>query len=124
VAKTDNARFTRTAESIGTALGHLAGRVDSWSKQRGEIATELKRIVSVAQDMLGQLGHGPKPSKRRRKSKTEDSPIPPAVKAKLGRPRRKRTRPASPSVDGPNLTKPDDVRGTIRASGARRARRG
>ena len=122
--KTDNARVTRTAESIGTALGHLAGRVDSWTKQRGEIATELQRIVSVAQDLLAQLGHRPKPSQRKRKSKTDDSPIPPAVKGKLGGPRRKRTRPASPSVDGPNLTKPDDVRGTIRATGGRRARGG
>ena len=125
MAKTNNARITRTAESIGSALGHLVGRVDSWNKQRGELATELKRIVSVAQDMLGQLGHGSKPAKRgRKKRQTADSPIPPAAKTKLSGPRRKRPRPASPSVDGPNLTKPDDVRATIRSSAGRRAPRG
>ena len=46
---------TITAENIGTAFGRVAAKLDSWKAQRAEIAAELNRVVSAAQNMLSSL---------------------------------------------------------------------
>jgi ElaB/YqjD/DUF883 family membrane-anchored ribosome-binding protein len=45
-----------TAESIGSAFGRVAARLDHLKKQRSEIAAELNRVVAAAQRMLNHLG--------------------------------------------------------------------
>jgi hypothetical protein len=45
-----------TAENIGAALGRVAARLDSWKRQRTEIAGELNRVVAAAQRLLSHLG--------------------------------------------------------------------
>jgi hypothetical protein len=55
------------AESIGTALGHLAARLDDLKKQRKNIVGELNAIVARGQAMLRELGHGDAPAARRNK---------------------------------------------------------
>ena len=48
-------RVDITAENIGSALGRVAARLDSWKNQRTEIAAELNRVVAAAQRMLSHL---------------------------------------------------------------------
>jgi len=45
-----------TAENIGATLGRVAAKLDSWKRQRTEIAAELNRVVAAAQRMLSHLG--------------------------------------------------------------------
>jgi hypothetical protein len=45
-----------TAQNIGTTLGRVAAKLDSWKRQRAEIAAELNRVVAAAQRMLSHLG--------------------------------------------------------------------
>jgi hypothetical protein len=45
-----------TAESIGSALGRVAAKLDRWKRERGEIAAEIQRLMTSAQGMLGDLG--------------------------------------------------------------------
>src|SRR5581483_6207300 len=51
-------RLNGAAEQIGGALGRLAGRIDNWEQQRDEIASELRKYIASAQEMLTSLGHG------------------------------------------------------------------
>jgi hypothetical protein len=44
-----------SAENIGSALGHVAARLDAWKVQRQEIGAELQRVMSKAQGMLSDL---------------------------------------------------------------------
>ena len=44
------------AEAIGTALGHVAARVDAWKRQRAEIQRELQKLLASGQTMLRDLG--------------------------------------------------------------------
>lgn len=46
-----------TAEGIGRALGHVAARLDSWKKQRAQIAADLQELMDAGQAMLRDLGH-------------------------------------------------------------------
>jgi hypothetical protein len=46
-----------TAESIVTALGHVAARVDSWKQQRTEIASEIQKLLTSAHALMRDLGH-------------------------------------------------------------------
>jgi hypothetical protein len=57
VAKRGRSRSTVniTAENIGSALGRVAAKLDSWKQQRAELASELNRVVSAAQGMLSSL---------------------------------------------------------------------
>lgn len=58
MAKQDSqSGLNRTAENIGTGLGHLQAKYDEWLKQRGAIASELRAYMSSAQKMLADLGH-------------------------------------------------------------------
>jgi hypothetical protein len=45
-----------TAQNIGATLGRVAAKLDSWKRQRTEIAAELNRVVAAAQRMLSHLG--------------------------------------------------------------------
>jgi hypothetical protein len=51
-----SATLNATAETIGTALGHVAARVDAWKQQRTEIAADIQRLVRTARGMLADLG--------------------------------------------------------------------
>ncbi len=48
----------KTAEGVGSALGHVAARVDAWKKERQAIAAHLQDVVASAQKVLKELGHG------------------------------------------------------------------
>lgn len=45
-----------TVESIGSALGQVAARLDVWKQQRSEIAADIRRILRTGENMLGELG--------------------------------------------------------------------
>ena len=45
------------AETIGASLGHLAARLDSWNKQRAQLAGDITRLMNSARGYLGHLGH-------------------------------------------------------------------
>jgi len=49
-------RLDAAAKEIGTTLGHLATRIDTWRQQRDEIATEVRQAVEVGRRMLIELG--------------------------------------------------------------------
>ena len=49
-------QLTATAESLGSALGHVAARLDAWKRQRTEIAADIQQLLQSAQNMLGDLG--------------------------------------------------------------------
>ena len=57
----------RTAATMGSALGHVAARVDSWKKQRAEIFADIQRLISSAQGLLTDLGGTATPAAPRRK---------------------------------------------------------
>ena len=57
----------RTAATMGSALGHVAARVDSWKKQRAEIFAEIQRLINSAQGLLADLGSTPRTAARRGK---------------------------------------------------------
>jgi hypothetical protein len=49
-------QLNATAESLGSALGHVAARLDAWKRQRAEIAADIQKLLHSAQGMLGDLG--------------------------------------------------------------------
>ena len=51
-----HASLTHTAESLGTALGQVAARLDAWKKQRTAIAAEIHQWLDSAKGLLGDLG--------------------------------------------------------------------
>jgi hypothetical protein len=60
-------RLTGTAETIGTALGNVAAKLDGWMAQRKEIANELNAVITRARGMLSSLEvpfPGRKPGRR------------------------------------------------------------
>jgi hypothetical protein len=62
---------TGVPETIGTALGTVAGKLDGWLAQRQEIADELNAVITRAQGMLARLGGAVSNAGRRgRPSKT------------------------------------------------------
>jgi hypothetical protein len=52
---------------MGSALGHVAARVDSWKKQRAEIFADIQRLIRSAQGLLTDLGGSTTAVVRRRK---------------------------------------------------------
>ena len=40
----------------GAALGQVAAKLDTWKKQRGEIAAEIYQLLDAAKALLGDLG--------------------------------------------------------------------
>jgi hypothetical protein len=51
-----SAKLNAGAETIGTALGRVAAKLDAWKKQRAEIAGDIQKLLRSAQGMLGDLG--------------------------------------------------------------------
>ena len=49
-------QLNATAESLGSALGHVAARLDAWKRQRAEIAVDIQKLLHSAQGMLGDIG--------------------------------------------------------------------
>src|ERR1043165_9213656 len=45
-----------TAENIGAAMAQVAARIESWKKQRAEIAADMHKIFRSAQDFMGEVG--------------------------------------------------------------------
>ena len=52
-------RLTGTAETIGTAFGNVAAKLDGWMAQRREIANELNAVIARAKGMLSSLEFPP-----------------------------------------------------------------
>ena len=66
---------TAIAEGLGSALGKIAGRVDAWNSQRGEIAKDLRQLITHAQGVLTDVMRAPAPN------------VPGTRKGKGGRPK-------------------------------------
>ena len=112
MAKTRGPRTT-TLDSVaiaaGSALGRLAARIDSLTKQREAITTEIQRYARQAEGALKGLaagknpfaGRAPRaakktaPRKRRTMSAAARKKIAAAQKARWARARRKATRKGS-----------------------------
>ena len=43
------------AEGIGSALGHMAARVDAWNSQRTVISRDLEKLIAHAQGLLSEV---------------------------------------------------------------------
>ncbi|MEO8070864.1 MAG: hypothetical protein ABI652_05645 [Acidobacteriota bacterium] len=55
--KTAPTELDHSAETIGTALGHVASRVDAWKQQRDELSSEIQKVLHSAQQLMIDLGH-------------------------------------------------------------------
>jgi ElaB/YqjD/DUF883 family membrane-anchored ribosome-binding protein len=55
--KKHSTALVTTAEHVGSALGHVAARVDLWKKQRAEIAADLQKLMANARGLMNDLGH-------------------------------------------------------------------
>lgn len=116
MAKSMKTGLDSTAEGIGTALGHLALRLDSWKKQRGEIVAEIQKLAKTAQSMLQELGGESEPERVRKGGRKKGYKMSAETKAKLRAAWKRRKELAG----GTEKTKPGDVRATIRASEGRK----
>jgi hypothetical protein len=45
-----------TAENVGSALGHLAARLDRWKADRASIAADIQQLLKSAQGLLDDVG--------------------------------------------------------------------
>ena len=59
--------LTATAEGLGVTLGHIAGRVDAWKRDRRALAREIHAVVKAAHAMLHEIGAHPAASAEARK---------------------------------------------------------
>lgn len=86
--------MTGVAVSIGTALGHVAARLDGWLSQRDLIAKELSNVIDRARGMLSQLGtlEVPLPGRRGRPAAST------AAVPEAGRKRRKMSAKARKAI--------------------------
>ena len=110
MAKTRGRKTTLDSVAIaaGSALGRLAARIDSLTKQREAITTEIQRYARQAEGALKGLAAGKNPfagpaakkaapRKRRTMSAAARRKIAAAQKARWARARRKAARKASPA---------------------------
>ena len=51
-----NAALNRTAVQLGRVFGRVAARVESLSRQRAELRTELQRVIDGATSLMNDLG--------------------------------------------------------------------
>jgi hypothetical protein len=75
-------RAVVTAETIGSALGSLARRVDALKKHRASLATDIHAILAAGHRMLSELGH-PQSTRDGRKRQPKGSAAREATKARL-----------------------------------------
>lgn len=66
---------TALAEGLGAAFGKVAGRIDAWNSQRGDIAKDIQQLITHAQRILKDVVHAPSPA------------VPDTRKGKGGRPK-------------------------------------
>src|ERR1041385_2110831 len=75
------------AEGIGSALGHMAARVDAWNSQRTVIGRDLEQLIAHAQgllkDVMGQEAPGTPARPRRKGGRPKGYKMSAATKAKL-----------------------------------------
>lgn len=83
-------RVDTTAENIGSALGRVAARLDSWKNQRAEIAAELNRVVAAAQRMLSHLGPDEAPAEAAKAVKKARRTLSAAARARISAAQKKR----------------------------------
>ena len=50
-----NTTLNATAESLGSALGLVAARLEKWKSERASIAADIQKLLSSASSMLGDL---------------------------------------------------------------------
>jgi hypothetical protein len=60
-------RLNATAESLGSALGHVAARVEALNRQRAEVAADIRRIIAAGERLLTELGQSAQTAVARRK---------------------------------------------------------
>jgi hypothetical protein len=72
-----------TAQNLGSALGHLANRLDAWKEQRSSLVAEIRRVAETAQAMLGDLGHAAPVERVRKGGRKPGYTMSEATKAKL-----------------------------------------
>lgn len=117
MAARDRNGMEAAAKNIGSALGHLAGRLDALNKQRADIAAELRNAIAKGNSLLASLGAGDAP-KKNKGGRPKGYKMSDATRAKL-RAAWKRRKEAAGLV-AKEQTKPGDVRGTIRATEGRK----
>jgi hypothetical protein len=109
--------FNDTAAHIGSTLGHLVGRVDVWTKQRNELASELQKILKTAHGMLAGLGGSAvSQGARRKRGPAKRYAMPGETQASLQAAAERLQRESG----GKTSRKPVDVRSSIRATDGRR----
>jgi hypothetical protein len=52
---------TAFAEGLGAAFGKIAGRIDAWNSQRGDIAKDIQDLITQAQRILKDVMRAPAP---------------------------------------------------------------
>ena len=110
-----------TPETLGTALGQLANRIEAWKKQRDELIVEGERLAGVAMSFVKDLrGHSTPPLPKvadRKGGRPRDTKLSEETKAKLRAAwKRRKARQDAPAAEH---TKSGDERARVRASTGR-----
>lgn len=81
--KAEQDPLVAAATTIGTTLGHLAGRMETLDKQRAQLIAEVQRVVAHGQELLKRLGHTESSAEEGSTEETapHEPPAPPAVTA-------------------------------------------
>jgi len=109
---------TLTPENIGTALGQLANKIDSWKRQRDVLIAEGERLADVALGFVRDLrGHSTaaRPGSARKGGRPKGMKMSEETKAKLRAAWKVRKARAQAEA-----TKTGDVRAQVRAKSGRR----
>jgi hypothetical protein len=121
--KTENSpsseMLNATAETIGSALGQVAARLDAWKKDRAAIAADIQKLAKSAQAMLAELGHAAETgfNQSRKGGRPKGTRVSDETKAKLREAWARRKAQAGPAVQ--EHTKPADERANIRSKAPR-----
>jgi len=107
---------TLTPENIGTALGQLANKIDTWKRQRDVLIAEGERLADVALGFVRDLrGVGTVARPARKGGRPKGMKMSEETKAKLRAAWKDRKAKA-----GAEATKAGDVRAQVRNSTGRR----
>src|SRR5262245_16587699 len=84
-----------TAHDLSTALETLKTKVDEANEERTKLVTELRSVITQAESLLGALGEGAAPAKRRGRpvGSGKRGPGRPKGSGKRGRPKRRKMSP-------------------------------
>ena len=118
MAARDKNGLEAAAKNIGSALGHLAGRLDALNKQRADIAAELKSAIARGQSLLASLGVAAEEAPKKNKGgRPKGYKMSDATRAKLRAAWKKRKEAAA---SGREQTKPADTRAAVRSADGRK----